>query len=412
MIDIDKDMDEFLQSKGEDTENGKKENVNDLDSNNENSKAENDVDTESNNDDNKGSSDNDVDVQNDKGDDKGQVRDDDKSGNKDEVLDDSFDLESFNKAFESKYKDKEEIKTLLNSRDRIKELEGELKDKDELLDKKSDVMSYYASESMYKTNALLTENKDLNETVAKKLVDADFDKMSDEEVLVLQEMVDRPTKSRRSESHLMDRVKRKYNLTENFDDLDEDEQAEYTNNKLDMEDDAIDARKKLSDVVGNIKMPEKRDLKAEKDAADAEAAEQYNKSVADMKPVVDDFIKNFSKIDITDSNDEHLMDYEVSKEFSDTLKKNLLDTAIQNKIDPNDKKSVEALKEFVAKEYYWANRKKIAHALKEDALTESKDQSYKKYHNSKKSNDKESPKSTERESKNQATYDAIGQELS
>lgn len=405
-IDIDKEVDDFAKLKIEKLN----KDVND-DSKENGSKEELDANGVDDDIDNKKVEKKESDTDDDNAQKETKVPDDENLKKNDDEYGD-FTLESFNKAFKTEYKDKGEIESLFNSKDRITQLEGELKEKNSLLDMKSDVMNNFADESLYKVNKILIENKNLNKTIANKLVDADFDKMTDEQILVLNEMVERPIKSRRSESSLIENLKRKYDITADFEDLDEDEQATYLNNKLDMEDDASDARKKLSDIVNNIEMPEKRDLKAEQQKIDDDAQAKKIAYQESMSPIIENIIKDFDKMEIKDNNDDILMDFDVSDEFKSLLKKNLLDTAMISNIDPKDKKSVDGLKDFVEKEYYWANRKKIAHIITENALTKSRDESFQKYHSRKKTNDKEAPNNGAADAVRQQTYDDIEKELS
>lgn len=191
--------------------------------------------------------------------------------------------------------DEESLKALFEKADKYESTATEYeqtKQQMSELSKKLDPLSYFASEDEYKRQQLLIKKGDqLGKDAIKELSvlnPSEVGNLSDVDVLKLQLMVDKGVSKEDAESYLM----RKYDVT---DFSDEDIEAGV---KSAMKIDAVDARRQVSDLYGDIEIPNKTDIESSRQ----KFSESWSTPLTELKKGLDNIkITEGVELGVTDS---------------------------------------------------------------------------------------------------------------
>ena len=326
-----------------------------------------------------------------------------------------FDVNSFNRKFNTEYKTADEINALFESPKQLEELrtsllekEKAIQEKDELLNKQTDGLKLFANEKMYKINHIMLNNSNITETAATKLVSADLDNMKDEDVLVLKELID--AGGNINEEIVKFSINQDYNLNVDKGELEGDELKQYQANEYRRQRDAKKAKDELKKLI-DIKVPERIDLLEMEKTTKQQAEQKFAQSLESWKTKSKEVIDGLGKYVIEyDKGEKFEFDY--GDEFKSYLTQNLPEFAARLGYDANDKESIKKL--AVAIDNDFRNRTEIQRfkAFKEHLLAQWNDKAYREKHNI------PDPKTTEApdvlsdvEKKNQAANEKIAASL-
>jgi hypothetical protein len=289
-----------------------------------------------------------------------------------------FDLSIFNKAFEKNFESEDQIKEILESSSKLK---AQLEEKEKLLEEGYNPMEYFANEKQFKINQILRQNDGLNETIVNKLVNSDLKEMSDEDVLLLNDLIE--TKGTYDEKIARLDIKDRYGLNKSKDELDDDELQAYQLKEYRLKRDAEKARSNLEKML-DVELPEFKkpdDIAKERKEA---IKKEFNENKEKWQKFTDDYVKTLDKLTIPykdDGNKEVSVEFAVDDNFKANLKENLPHYAAIMGKDLNNDKDVQSIHEQVQKDYFWLNRSNIVKSIIEDIETKKNKEIIDKYEN-------------------------------
>ena len=274
-----------------------------------------------------------------------------------------FDLSTFNKAFGREFESEDQIKEILESASTLK---AQLEEKEKLLEEGYNPMEYFANDKQFKLNQILKSNEDLNEAIVNRLVTSDLKEMSDEDVLLLNDLIE--TKGTYDEKIARLDIKDRYGLNENKEDLNDEELQAHQLKEYRLKKDADRARTSLQKML-DVELP---DFKKPEDIA-KERKEALDKAFNDSKEswqkFTDDYVKSLEKLTIPykdDGNKDAAVEFSVDDKFKTMLKENLPQYAALMGKDLKKPNDVKAIHEQVQKDYFWMNRSNIVRSIIDD----------------------------------------------
>jgi len=233
-----------------------------------------------------------------------------------------FNLETFNKFFETDFKEVDDVKGLFEKVDKysdydekvnkLTEFENTLKDKDKEITKlreSLDPRSYFSSDDAFKAEMIRKQHPDKDPVIIEKVIKSDLNKQKDFDVLVDDFLMDNPTfggDRTRAEKVLMKR----YGI-----DPDEspEEWEQVTKDEIMVE--ASKAKKKFQQLSDEVEMPEVISPE-EREQQKAEALDNLKKSW--KEPL--DRIAQYEKEVIKDSEGNVMLEFEIPESFRSEIR--------------------------------------------------------------------------------------------
>ena len=317
-----------------------------------------------------------------------------------------FNIEAFNKAIESEepYESVDQIKELLSLAKGSSELKAKFDEQVKLLEEKEaaiqegfNPMSYFANEQQFKLNQILKANEGLNENIVNRVVTSDLDSMSDEDVLILNDLID--TKGTYDEKIVRLDIKDRYGLNVNKEDLEDDELQAFQVKEYRLKKDAEKARNDLRKIT-EIELPTFKDPKDIAEARKAEIDKAFNESKDNWSKFTEDYVEKLDKLTIPykdDDNKDVSVEFEVDGKFKEMLKTNLPNYAALLGKDVNNKAHIQEITELVQKDYLWMHKGDIIKSVTNDIVTKMTKEQFDKYQNTSKPKQTEAPKNLSEE---------------
>jgi hypothetical protein len=328
-----------------------------------------------------------------------------------------FDINSFNSAFKTEYQSLEEIQSLFNSKSELEKASAALTEKDtliqekeELLSKKVDVLSYFPNKNEYIASQVLIKNPDANASAVRKIVNSDLKELSELEVLKLSEMVKYPIDV--DPSIIEKSIKDRYGIGVDVSEMEGDELTAHKVKEYAMQKDAVDARKKLGELVEGIEVPEKIDIAAQEKAKSDAQLKAYEESVGTWTSKTNEIVGGLDKFSVDVKIDGGKVEkYEIpyDNNFKEYITANLPKYAASIGLDVNKPEDLARATEAFQKDFWWAKRADVLTAYKKDLLSKTSDEEFKKYHNPAPENTAEAPDvMSDEQKKNKEADEKIG----
>ena len=312
-----------------------------------------------------------------------------------------FDIEAFNKAIESEepYESVDQLKELLSLAKGSSELKAKFDDQAKLIEEKDaaiqegfNPMTYFANEQQFKINQILKANEGLNENIVNRVVTSNLDEMSDEDVLILNDLID--TKGTYDEKIVRLDIKDRYGLNVIKEDLDDDEIQAYQVKEYRLKKDAERARNDLRKIT-DIELPTFQDPKDIAEARKAEQEKAFNERKENWNKFTEDYVEKLDKLIIPYKDDENkdvVVDFAIDDKFKEMLKTNLPQYATLLGKDVNNKAHLKEITELVQKDYLWLHKGDIIKSVTNDIVTKMTKEQFDKYQNTSKPKQVEAPK--------------------
>lgn len=292
-----------------------------------------------------------------------------------------FEVNDFNKLFESEFEDLDSVKAALASAKRTGELEKQvteleaLKEENLLLKENLDPMKYFASEDDYKIAQFKKQFPDKDASTAYKLFSADLTNVSDREVIAQGLLLDNPDLDGGLQG-AMELIDNKYGIEEG------EELDSITKNKLKV--DARSARANINSLKSQIQLPDKIDVDTLA-TQQKELLEQKTEKLKDgWSGIAKEAAKTLPDITVTDKDADgkevEVFRYSVGKDFPQETVDGLVDYMVSAGIDI-DQGAAQSMIDVMQKEYLHKNLPNIVNAARKDALAKAEEERLKKQHN-------------------------------
>jgi hypothetical protein len=310
------------------------------------------------------------------------------NNNEETITESDFNLDSFNKAFEREFKTMDEVTDLLNLSKEHPELKAKLDEKDKLIAERDETlkeqynpMSYFANEKQFKLNQILKANEGLNESIVSRLMNADLEKLSDKDVLKLNDLI--KTKGTFDDRIVEMDIEDRYGLNVNKEDLEGDELRTYQIKEYRMKKDADSARDELGKLT-DVELPEfKNPLDVNKEDK-AEREKIFNESKDKWGEFTNEFLDKFDKLSIPYKDDDKkdaVFEFGIDDNFKQLAKERIPEIATLLGRDATKKEDVQAIVEQVQKDYLWIHKNDIIKTAIQDTVTKMTQETFDKYHN-------------------------------
>lgn len=286
-------------------------------------------------------------------------------------------IETINKKLSTKFKDESEITNLLESANRIAELEDRLKELDSLkeqnllLKENLDPMKYFESEDQFRATLFQRQFPDKNGTVAMQLFQTDLDTLSDKDAVAYKMMLDTPGLSKEKALAVIDR---EY-------DIDDEEMDDVAEARL-----KINGRQAIRDIKAlkkEVNLPDKVDV----ESLAREQKDLHEKRLAELtkgwSTVTKEVAKSMPDLVVSDTDKdgkEWSFKYSLSQDFPEDV----VNAVVNNMAGSGQEVSEGAVKsahEVMKSFYYSRNIDKIIKAVREDVLAKAEEERLNKQHN-------------------------------
>lgn len=233
----------------------------------------------------------------------------------------TFDVESFNKFFETDYQSEDDIKGIFEKASKVSdydekvqkltEYETSLKDKESMiaeLKESIDPMSYFPSEEAFKASMLKIQFPDKDPVIIEKMIKTDLSKSDNFQVLIDEKLMENPGLEG-DRTRAANLLKKQYGIDP---DDNPEEWDSVTKDQLMV--DANAAKKRFSELTDKIELPAvltPEEKKAEKEKAMAELKESWKEPI--------NRIAQYEKEAIKDDKGETILEFDVPKDFKDTI---------------------------------------------------------------------------------------------
>lgn len=308
-----------------------------------------------------------------------------------------FEIDSFNREFETTFEDKSSLKEALEARNRLNEIELELQQAKEKASKYDQVLEYYKPENLYgdeETYAFIELKKkfpDKDLSIVSKIRSSEFDSMSDLDKLVLADKL--RVKSKVSDAVRKEGILQRLGVEEDMSDWTDTDHYKISSA-------LTDAIPVLNDIRNFKPDPKTFDLASEKEVYEKQRAEKRQQLTEKLKPFADVLVKNYKGPKAyskeKDGQFNQIFDYVVD----DNTKGDIRDQVIQVMSDANMEPTEDNLKQAMQ---YIDNHFKVLHFDKIVAAAIKKGQSsatekaHNEIHNDTPVNTKEAPEVKETE---------------
>jgi len=306
-------------------------------------------------------------------------------------------LKRINEHTGANFESLDDVKGLLSTKDKLKEYESTLEQKDEALKKAGDPYQTFADEKILKANEIVRKNEGVTPDVAFKLASSDLDNMNDDDVLVMEQIMNNPHYAGR-ESELKDIINEDYGLDEfgSEDDMEEADKKKLSRRQMKKEMAAKKARESLKQMA-SVETPGQRDLEAETQQEKEQQQKEFEQKVNTFRPQANKMLEDVGTLKFGKNGHE----YQVDQAFMDTLgKDDNLAKFLANNYDANDPNAYNNALQKV-KQMYWANNPdRIVDDLEEQIKARMQDQVHKEQHNPKENNRQEKPQASDAQQRN------------
>jgi hypothetical protein len=320
-------------------------------------------------------------------------------------------LTSINESLETKFSSLNDIKSLIESKNRIGEFESaidkykiQLQEKDQMIERLGNPYSVFSDESVLRTNEIIKNNTGISPTVAFQVATGNFERMTDDQVLVLSKKMQNPKLDIQSDDIILDKINDDYRLNdyEEEEELTEVQEKRLTSRKAQKKADADVAREELK-ALADIKTPEQKEL----DINLEKEREEKNKQ---FQPIAGEIIdKDLDKVIV---GDKEKFEFVIDDTFKNWLKEDdkLTQFLVAN-YDPNDPNSRAKMVEAVKNLYKGNQYDRIVDTIAESVKTRMQEEFDKDVHNPKDKNNQEAPEATDVATKNKEAEEKLLQRV-
>jgi len=318
-----------------------------------------------------------------------------------------------NSSLETQFQSVSDIKELLDTKNqyqnvqsKIQQYENAIKEKDQLIEQ---IGNPYANfpEQLVVTNELINKAPELkaNPQLAMEIASSDFDKMDDDDVLVLAEKRNNPKLSNSGREELLDGINDEYGLydfEEEEEELTERQKQRLKARQSRKHKDAEIAREELKQLA-DIKPPEQKNR-------EEQIRQQRDEKAKQLAPVTEKMVKDLDKVEVQIKGRDSF-EYQIDDGFKNWLMSNkdkegneynynFLTQYLVDNYNPDDPNSYDQCMSELKQLYYWQNLSKINSDLVKSVETRMQEQHDKEDHNAKGKNYQERVTETERDKKN------------
>lgn len=290
-------------------------------------------------------------------------------------------LKFLGEALSTEFKTEEDFETYKRS---LNEWKGKAEDAEKQL-KSFDLMKHFASPDDYIINQLKIKHPDLDSAVLMNTLTADLEKVDPIRVIAYHRLLSDP------KHEVYDNEAQAYNQV--LKEVGYDSEAEYDQQsdevKVSIRQMVRNAKNEFSKLKSEIEVPKSIDLTEEKNKKDLELQQRYDRIKTLSSPDIRKIPELLSKIDLMakdkDGKDEVLFSYQLgdfgkSKRVQDVLAQ-VQDAIAKNALEWTPdmaEKITKATIEDIEKDYFWANRGKIAREMKESWYKQWNDEKFEK----------------------------------
>lgn len=305
-----------------------------------------------------------------------------------------FDIEFFNKSFNTQFDTEDSLKAVLQTPLRIKELEDKIKGYEEQVKEyeslKSDI-EYYKngfnplelfnnSEDDFRVQQFKNKNPDKDASVAYKAFTSDLSKVDDVDVLVMYEMLSNPG-LRGGEAGAKEMIADQYGV----DFEDRNSWTSLQENKLHRA--ANSARSEFNRMKSEIELPKNVNLQAQREEQKAKDEARKVELKGKWDATVDNMFANMDKVSVYDTDSDgkevELLHYVMDDKSKQALKQEISDYVINSGNDVT-KETVEQAGQLVYTRFVMDNLSKIIKAYANDAIAKLQKKTDEEIHNAEK----------------------------
>lgn len=269
--------------------------------------------------------------------------------------------EFFNKTFKTDFKTEDDIKVLIDSASKAKQLEEQLKSYEDLkaqveeYKKGVDPLKYFRSETDYKVQQFLKAHPDKNPNSAIKLFNSELSELSDLEVVAQLDLLDGVVEGSEADAKAV--VAEEYGI-----DLEADPKDWTPVAKARLKRAALEARKNLQSIKDGITLPEKVDVAGQVESQKAKLQQRKETISKGWNDVVPKLLTDLKEVEINDydkdGNAESLIKYVMDEDAKKSLGSEVLNYLVTNDKDINDDNVKEAAT-IIQSQYVLRNLGKI-----------------------------------------------------
>lgn len=299
-----------------------------------------------------------------------------------------FNLEAFNKTFETNFEDTETIKKKLtgledyeevrNFYEEYKEAPDKIKDLSEQLESTKslvDPMSHFASKEEYVRQQIIKKHPEYDPSIVTRAVLTDADKLSPEDAIKMQMLLE-DSDIFSNDDEVLGVLEHEFNFSKESG-VDEME----TQDKVRFLKKAKEARKFLSSLKEGIEVPDAKNIAEDRQ-------KQYDESLSKWKPALKDFENKIDPPKISYENNEgkeaeFVFDFDEDfKKALSTIKEKAIEFAARSGKDPEKADEFAAELADRAKETFIANNlQKISEAFMNHRISEMSEEQIRELHN-------------------------------
>jgi hypothetical protein len=270
---------------------------------------------------------------------------------------------------------KEELQNAKQLKEELQKKEESLKNKDDLLNKYSknlNPLEHFPDESAYKAAQIAKQNPGLNQNALNRIVHSDVNALSDEDAIVLNELLDISDGSI-GESSLRKRVRSQFKIDKDTSEMDESERQEVEFGQIDLKREANKAKSRLATLTSSVEIPQQKSIE-EIERENKVKNEQFVKELQNkwVQPL-NKIEKGLDKVEIPvkDGSVEFVIDDKMRNEVSQMIWKNVSAQGME----PDEQLTntlIQAGKDELKNKYFDSIIKKVV----EHVETKLKDQHY------------------------------------
>lgn len=312
----------------------------------------------------------------------------------------SYDLESFNKHFESKFQDEGSLREGLKRLGQYEELNNQLLAKDAELEaaakkasKYDEFLDYYKPENLYgddETFAFVEMKKkfpDRDPGLVSVIRSKDFDSMSDLDKLVIANKLTVKT-------DISDKERREGILTNLG--VESENSSEWTGAEKFRLATAYSQVSSAIDEIRNFKPePQTFDIVAEKERRAEEKQKTQESLRKKVEPIAKSLVNNYQEakayVKDKDGKPVEIFNYKVDASFREQFAQPLIDKVVEQGLDLTVPENAESVAQYIDEQYKLQNFNRIVNEAMKFAKTNTEDEAHNKIHSDKPQNTTEAP---------------------
>jgi len=276
-------------------------------------------------------------------------------------------ISSLNEMLKTDFKSGEDIKMLIETASKAKQLEEQLNTLNADIDfykENADPLKHFASEDDYRLQQFKKANPDKSSSVADRLFSSDLSKLSDLEVLAQYEMFNNDVEG--GEAGAKELVEQQYGLDPETEPKD---WSTLTRNQLKKA--ANFVRQEIKETKESFKLPEKIDLEGKRKSEQEALATRTESITKAWEEVIPKVLTEINEIEITtldkDGKSESLMKYAIDDESKKELGEEAKNILIANNQDVNAE-SGKFVDRYIKDQYLLRNIDKIIKLTRQEAI--------------------------------------------